>query len=131
MEEMMLGKEGVRRKHHQAELERERELAAIRAQSYALVWTGTAEQLTEAIGTWYQAGLLVAENIQDALQKAAIHFVGIDGTLVLKLANVKSAQAQLKTKEKISRKAFVIPLLEANGWSILDWANEADVSHAT
>src|SRR5260370_2841107 len=35
------------------------------------------------------------------------------------------------TLEKISRNAFVTPLLEANGWSILDWANEARVSHAT
>ena len=34
-------------------------------------------------------------------------------------------------EEKTSRKAFVIPLLDAKGWSILDWANEAEVSHAT
>jgi lambda repressor-like predicted transcriptional regulator len=29
------------------------------------------------------------------------------------------------------RRAFVLPLLEQKGWSILDWANEANVSHAT
>jgi len=29
------------------------------------------------------------------------------------------------------RRAFVLPLLEQMGWSILDWANEANVSHAT
>jgi hypothetical protein len=29
------------------------------------------------------------------------------------------------------RKAFVDPLLENNGWSILDWANNAEVAHAT
>jgi lambda repressor-like predicted transcriptional regulator len=29
------------------------------------------------------------------------------------------------------RRAFVIPLLDKKGWSILDWANEAGVSHAT
>ena len=35
------------------------------------------------------------------------------------------------TPKPLSRREFVIPLLEAKGWSILDWANEANVSHAT
>ena len=30
-----------------------------------------------------------------------------------------------------TRKEFVQKILEQKGWSILDWANEADVSHAT
>ncbi len=34
-------------------------------------------------------------------------------------------------EQKMSRRAFIEPLLKAKGWSILDWANEADVSHAT
>lgn len=32
---------------------------------------------------------------------------------------------------KEPRKAFVMPLLNAKGWSVLDWATEAKVSHAT
>jgi len=35
------------------------------------------------------------------------------------------------TEKKASRKSFVTPLLKAKGWSILDWANKANVSHAT
>ena len=38
---------------------------------------------------------------------------------------------EAKPPEIISRQAFVTPLLEAKGWSILDWATEAEVSHAT
>jgi lambda repressor-like predicted transcriptional regulator len=34
-------------------------------------------------------------------------------------------------EQQSGRKDFVIPLLEAKGWSILDWANEAGVAHAT
>src|SRR6266567_7909098 len=30
-------------------------------------------------------------------------------------------------EQKMSRRAFIEPLLKAKGWSILDWANEADV----
>jgi lambda repressor-like predicted transcriptional regulator len=30
-----------------------------------------------------------------------------------------------------SRRAFVEPILAAKGWSILDWANEADVAYHT
>lgn len=29
------------------------------------------------------------------------------------------------------RRAFVLPILAGKGWSILDWANESEVSHAT
>jgi lambda repressor-like predicted transcriptional regulator len=34
-------------------------------------------------------------------------------------------------EKRSSRTAFVDPLLKAKGWSILDWANDAKVSHAT
>jgi DNA-binding CsgD family transcriptional regulator len=67
----------------QRELEHERRLAAIRAQSRALVWTGTAEELIATITKWYQSGRIVAESIQDALQKASIHFLSPEGTLVI------------------------------------------------
>jgi lambda repressor-like predicted transcriptional regulator len=30
-----------------------------------------------------------------------------------------------------TRKDFVLPILDEKGWSILDWANAAGVSHAT
>jgi len=39
--------------------------------------------------------------------------------------------AQIGSEGQSDRKNFVIPLLEAKGWSILDWANEAGVAHAT
>jgi hypothetical protein len=65
------------------ELEHERQLAAIRAQSHALVWTGTTEELIATITKWYQSGMMVAESLQDALQKASTHFVRPDGTLVI------------------------------------------------
>lgn len=38
---------------------------------------------------------------------------------------------QIGSAGQSDRKTFVIPLLEAKGWSILDWANEAGVAHAT
>jgi lambda repressor-like predicted transcriptional regulator len=82
--EAMYGKEGVLERRRNAELEHERQLAAIREQSQGLP-TGA-----------------------------------------------KAAPIDPKAKgEAISRRAFVMPLLEAKGWSILDWANDANVSHAT
>jgi lambda repressor-like predicted transcriptional regulator len=115
------------------ELDHQRELASIRAQSHALIWTGTVEELTKTISRWYEAGWLTAESPQDALQKAAIHFVDTNGKPIIKPTSAKTSQTKptSKTEEKPSRRAFVMPLLEAKGWSILDWANEAGVSHAT
>lgn len=74
----------------QRELEHERRLATIRAQSHALVWTGTAEELTAAITKWYESGSIIAESLDDALQKASIHFLSPDGTLVI-LPSVKAS----------------------------------------
>jgi lambda repressor-like predicted transcriptional regulator len=129
----------IQQGERQRELEHERQLAAIRAQSHAFVWTGTAEELIATITKWYESGRIVAESLQDALQKAAIHFLRPDGTPAMVptvLANaapskpVAAQQAAAETTED-RRRAFVIPLLENKGWSILDWATESDVSHAT
>jgi hypothetical protein len=124
--DFVLAKAGQR---EQEQLEHERKLAAIRAQSHALTWTGTAEELTETIKRWYESGWLTAESLQDALQKASIHFAKPDGRPILKPPSLEPSQIQ--PKKALSRREFVTPLLDAKGWSILDWANEANVSHAT
>jgi hypothetical protein len=129
--EMLYGKEGVRAREREQELEHARQVAAIHAQSRALIWTGTAEELTETIRRWYESGWLLAESPQDAFQKAAIHFVDTAGKPIIKPTGAKVIETKPKTVEKISRREFVMPLLEGKGWSILDWANEANVSHAT
>lgn len=84
IEEMLLGKDALAKRRRAEEIEHERELARIRTESHALVWIGTAEELTETIRRWYESGSLRAESLQDALQKAAIHFAKPDGTPVLK-----------------------------------------------
>ncbi len=124
--DFILAKAGQR---EQERLEHERKLAAIRTQSHALTWTGTAEELTETIKRWYESGWLMAESLQDALQKASIHFAKPDGTPVLKPASPESSQPQ--PKKALSRREFVAPLLDAKGWSPLDWALEAQVAPAT
>jgi hypothetical protein len=43
---------------------------------------------------------------------------------------VESSKPKSERAEE-QRKAFVDPLLDAKGWSILDWANEADVAYHT
>jgi lambda repressor-like predicted transcriptional regulator len=129
LEERLLGKAGVRAKRQREELEHERQLAAIRTQSHALTWTGTSEELTETIKQWYESRLLTAESLQDALQKAAVHFTGPDGKAVIKPTSAEPSQAE--SKKKLSRREFVTPLLKAKGWSPLDWALEATVAPAT
>jgi lambda repressor-like predicted transcriptional regulator len=42
----------------------------------------------------------------------------------------ETAPEPIREKES-SRRAFIIPLLDAKGWSILEWAIEAGVVHAT
>jgi len=107
-------------------LELEEQIAAIHARSHALVWTGTPEELSGTISRWYESGFLVAESLQDALQKAAIHFVKTDGTTVIKPPSAKPTKP-----EPQSRRGYVTPLLDAKGWSPLDWALEAIVAPAT
>jgi hypothetical protein len=72
----------------QRELEHEQKLADIRTQSRALIWAGTEEELVEEITKCYRAGLLRADDLPDALQKAAIHFVRPDGKPIIKPANI-------------------------------------------
>ena len=67
----------------QSELEHERRIALIRLQSHALTWTGTPERLISAITKWYESGWLIAPSLEDALQKAAFHFLKPDGTPVI------------------------------------------------
>jgi hypothetical protein len=68
-----------------SELYHERQLAAIRAESYALVWTGTPEELTGTIKRWYESGWIAAPSLPDALQMASIHFRRPDGMPVIRL----------------------------------------------
>jgi len=85
----------------ESELEHERRLAAVRAQSHALVWTGTPDDLIAIITEWYQSGRIVAESLQDALQKAAIHFLSPDGTPVI-LPSLKSSATPGSPSSKAS-----------------------------
>jgi len=70
----------------QAELDHERHKAEIRAQSNALIWNGTAEELTAAIVNWYESGKISAWDLQDALRKASIHFVRPEGMPAIQLS---------------------------------------------
>lgn len=91
LEEMMYGgKEGVAKRRRSATLEYERELAQIRRDSHALIWTGTAEQLIAIITAWYEAGLIQADNLQNALEKAATHFVAVSGARIITLPSPES-----------------------------------------
>ncbi len=121
----------ARDSERRAERDHERELAAIRAESRALVWTGTQEEFVEAILKWYEAGCIHALNPTDALMKASLHFVRPDGTAIVrpKSASSLAAPPEPAEKPKPSREEFVKPILETKGWSILDWANEAEVSY--
>ncbi len=210
MEEMRLSQVREGEKDH------ERALALIRAQSHALVWRGTEEELSGAIIRWFELGLLEAESRNEALRKAAIHFVRPDGSPAISplrpapavatpeglsndeaplpgatihgagiddwiawngesyvirqtresieadkglrligsaralssgpkrygpgLVNVVLTQSQEpgiadavlpEVIPSAKRRAAIQPLLDAKGWSILDWANAARVSHAT
>jgi len=91
IEEILYGRRGVLGKEHEAEYEHERKLAAIRAQSHALVWTGPTEELREAIRRWYEAGWIQAESLDAAIQKAAIHFIRPDGVSVLRPPSIQVA----------------------------------------
>lgn len=130
---MLIGKEGVAEEERQRQIEHERELARIRTESHAIVWTGTVEELTETIRRWYESGWLLADSYQDALQKAAIHFLGTDGKPIIKPLTESTATyiTPEPKKGKVSRREFVAPLLDAKGWSPLDWALEATVAPAT
>ena len=120
-----------RDRERDADLELEREKAEIRAQSHALIWKGSPEELTATITRWFEAGYLDAYSLDDALHKASIHFVRHDGGSALLFPASASQPVSEPQDEAKSRSAFIQPLLEKRGWSILDWATEAEVSHAT
>jgi lambda repressor-like predicted transcriptional regulator len=115
----------------QNELDHARRLAAIRAQSHALVWAGSQAELVALVSGWYQSGLIVAASVEDALDKAAIHFVKPDGTLVLRFPAPAQQATSADPQAQNHRQAFVLPLLEKKGWSTGDWAIESQVSPAT
>lgn len=95
---MLLGKDAIAKRRRAEELEHERELARIRAESHALVWTGPPEELKEAIRQWFDAGWIRAETLDAAFLKAAIHFVRPDGTSVITQPSPKLASPSLRLK---------------------------------
>jgi len=127
IEELKHGPGGRKGAERRAEIAHERELALIRTESHALVWTGTAGDLTATITKWFEAGWIVAESLQDALQKASLHFRKPDGTAAI----VPVALPAATPSPQVSRESFVKGILQSKGWSIFDWATEAEVSHAT
>ena len=120
-----------RNQERRDELDLERQKAEIRAQSYALVWKGTSAELVSTITRWYKAGWIEAQSVQDALERASIHFVDSQGNAVthppILAVNLPSPDPSASTP----REAFILPLLENKGWSVLDWANEANVAYHT
>lgn len=116
-----------RDQERKAELDHERDLAALRRQSNALVWCGTSDELTATITKWYESGWIVARSLTDALRQAGNHFVRPDGTAVI----VPAPLGTVTSASVVSRETFVKEILDSKGWSIFDWANDAEVSHAT
>jgi len=120
-----------RDRERRGELDLERQKAEIRAQSHALVWKGPPAELVSTITRWYKSGWIEAESIQDALERASIHFVDSQGNAV---THPPIAAIQLPPADSSAsnpREAFVLPLLDNKGWSILEWANEARVAYHT
>jgi len=76
--------EKKRAAERQAELEHERQLATIRAQSYALIWTGSPDELTATLTRWFESGWIVAPSLHDALQHASIHFSDPNGMPIIR-----------------------------------------------
>jgi hypothetical protein len=70
IEEMLFGKTAVAAKRHQKELEHEQQLAVIRARSHALIWTGTAEELTQIIERWLSGWMVIGRKPSGCLAKS-------------------------------------------------------------
>jgi lambda repressor-like predicted transcriptional regulator len=121
----------AKKTQHELELDHERELARIRTESHALVWTGTTEELTATITRWYQSGWITAASLEAALQKTSIHFIKPDGSPAITPVAARPVPLPTEPTETNLRRAFIMPLLEKHGWSILDWANEARLDHST
>ena len=120
-----------RNRDRQDELDLERQKAEIRAQSHALVWKGSPAELVSTITRWYKSGWIEAESVQDALERASIHFVDPQGNAVTHPPILAVQLPSLDPSASNPREAFILPLLDNKGWSILDWANEANVSYHT
>lgn len=127
MEELAHGPGGRNGAERRAEIAHERELALIRAQSHPLVWVGSVEELKATIARWFELGWIGAANLQDAFQKASIHFRRPDGAAVIVAAAVPTAAST----PEVTRESFVKAILDSKGWSVFEWATEAEVSHAT
>jgi len=121
----------LRDQERRSELDHERRKAEIRAESYALIWKGSTEELTATITRWFESGYIDAYDLEDALHKASIHFVRHDGSPALLFPTPAPQLIPEVQSETNPRRAFILPLLEKRGWSILDWANEAQVAHTT
>lgn len=78
------GDSTLREIKREEEVEHERQLAMIRAESHALVWYGTTEELVTTITRWYENGWIIADGVQSALEKASVHFRKPDGAPVIK-----------------------------------------------
>jgi hypothetical protein len=72
-----------RNRERQDDLELERQKKEIRELSYALVWMGTADELTATITRWFESGWIVAPSLSDALQMASFHFADPNGNPVI------------------------------------------------
>jgi len=75
LRDKIFGGSALRKQKHKEELEHERALAAIRSEPRGLVWNGTQEEFTATITRLYESGAIEAESPEDALRKAALHFV--------------------------------------------------------
>ena len=132
----MFGKDDImtqirRHQERDGELAHERRKAEIRAQSHALVWKGTSAELIATITRWYKSGWIEAESVQDALGRASIHFVDSQGNAVTLPPLPAVPLPPPDPSASNPREAFVLPLLDNKGWSVLDWANESGVAYHT
>lgn len=98
----MDGREFMRHYYREQErsrdIEHEKKLAEIRTQSRALVWTGPADELLNAIKRFYEAGWIKADDLVDAINKASLHFVGPDGKPIIGLTTPAKPQITSRLK---------------------------------
>jgi hypothetical protein len=123
-----------RERERKQEIEHEQKLAAIRTQSRALVWTGPADELLNAIKKFYELGWIKADDLNDAIYKASLHFVGPDGKPIINPADMQAAPPPATTNKpkrlsptinspKAARKLEAY--LESNGIGVTEFATKA------
>jgi hypothetical protein len=110
LEDEIHGKRFMRELEREAEVEHERLLAAIRAQPHTLTWKGTAEELRATITGLYVSGQIEAVSLEDALQRAALHFV-IPATLSTPASSGPLKSSPQTNRERID--AFIQRLKDA------------------